>query len=207
MKNKRKDHKKTKAIIAVHLFGLCADIKKIKNIAPHIPIIEDAACAIGSKSDLGYAGGLGTAGAFPFHPRKTVTTGEGGMVTTNDTALFEEIDILRNHGASISEEKRHLSDKPYMLPDFNHCGFNYRMTDIQATIGIVQLSKLENLLAFRQKWAQFYLTELRDTECSKLPSIPNKFYHAWQSFVCLIDETISPFKRNSIMEYLQDKRN
>ena len=203
-KIKEKLSHKTKAIIAVHLFGLCANIAKIKEVAPNIPIVEDAACAIGSKSELGYAGALGTAGAFSFHPRKTVTTGEGGMVTTNDTALFEEIDILRNHGASISEEKRHMSDKPYVLPDFDHCGFNYRMTDIQANVGITQLKKLDSLLEFRQKWADFYMRELAEISWITLPTVPKDYYHAWQSFVCVVDETIAPLSRNDIMEKLKE---
>ena len=79
-----------------------------------------------------------------------------------------------------------------------------RMTDIQASVGIVQLSKLENLLAFRQKWAQLYLTELRNVSWLNLPHIPEHFYHAWQSFVCVIDETQSPLSRNDIMEKLKE---
>ena len=202
---KAKITSKTKAVIAVHLFGLCADMGAIKTIAKDIPIIEDAACAVGSKHPNGYAGALGTAGAFSFHPRKTVTTGEGGMVTTNDLALAQKVDILRNHGASISEEKRHLSNKPYILPDFDVCGFNYRMTDIQASIGIVQLQKLNDLLAFRQKWATYYTNELDSISWITSPVIPNGYYHGWQSYVCMIDETISPYPRNKVMEILQEK--
>ncbi|RAP27582.1 perosamine synthetase [Candidatus Marinamargulisbacteria bacterium SCGC AG-333-B06] len=196
---------KTKAIIAVHLFGLCADIENIQAIAGDIPIIEDAACAVGSKHPNGYAGALGTAGAFSFHPRKTVTTGEGGMVTTNDLELAQKIDILRNHGASISEEKRHLSNKPYILPDFDVCGFNYRMTDIQASIGIAQLQKLNDLLAFRQQWAAYYTNELDVLSWITPPVIPTGYYHGWQSYVCMIDESLSPYPRNKIMEILQEK--
>ena len=125
------------------------------------------------------------------------------MVTTNDLALAQKVDILRNHGASISEEKRHLSNKPYILPDFDVCGFNYRMTDIQASIGIVR-QKL-SLLAFRQKWATYYTNELDSISWITSPVIPNGYYHGWQSYVCMIDETISPYPRNKVMEILQEK--
>lgn len=194
---------KTKAIIAVHLFGLCADIAAIKDVAGDIPIIEDAACAVGSASPLGHAGSIGTAASFSFHPRKSVTTGEGGMVTTNDTALGERMDVLRNHGASISEEKRHLSARPYILPDFEVCGFNFRMTDIQATIGIVQLERLEEILGVRQKWAAYYQEQLADIDWLQVPVVAEGYTHGWQSFVCMVDEAKAPMSRNDIMDALQ----
>jgi len=138
---------KTKAIIAVHLFGLCADMDAIRQAAPGIPIVEDAACAAGSMLGLHYAGSIGHAAAFSFHPRKSITTGEGGMVTTQDPGLAAMMDMLRNHGASISEEQRHRGPKPYILADFNLLGFNYRMTDLQGALGLVQLGKLEKYIA------------------------------------------------------------
>ena len=92
---------RTKAIIAVHLFGLCADMDAIAKAAPGIPIIEDAACAAGAAYKGRHAGTLGLAGAFSFHPRKSITTGEGGMVTTNDARLAARANSLRNHGADI----------------------------------------------------------------------------------------------------------
>ncbi len=118
-KLKEKINPNTKAIIAVHLFGLCSDIDAIREIAGNIPIVEDAACAAGARYKDRYAGSLGTFGCFSFHPRKSVTTGEGGMVTTNNKELSERIQILRNHGASVSEEQRHHGPKPYILPEFN----------------------------------------------------------------------------------------
>ena len=115
---------RTKAIIPVHLFGLCADIDAIRQKAPaHIKIIEDAACAAGAVYKKRSAGSLGDAAVFSFHPRKSITTGEGGMVTTNDPDLADRMNMLRNHGASVSEEMRHQGPKPYLLPDFNLLGF------------------------------------------------------------------------------------
>lgn len=197
--------KKTKAIIPVHLFGLCADIDAIKEIAPNIAIIEDAACAAGSIYKGRYAGSLGLAGAFSFHPRKTITTGEGGMITTNDDELADKLRKLRNHGASISEEERHTGPQPYILPEFKLLGYNYRMTDLQGAIGIVQLSKLDRFLKERQQWAEFYTQQLSSLKWLKTPCVPEGYQHSWQAYVCYVDEIKSPMPRNEIMKYLLSK--
>ncbi|WP_286755660.1 MULTISPECIES: DegT/DnrJ/EryC1/StrS family aminotransferase [Roseivirga] len=195
---------RTKAIMAVHLFGLCADIDAIKKVAGDIPIIEDGACAAGAAYKGIPAGGLGAMGCFSFHPRKSVTTGEGGMITTNDDALAEKLGILRNHGASISEEQRHHGPRPYILPDFDVCGYNYRMTDLQGAVGVVQLAKLDRFINERENWAQYYRNELSDIEWLSLPQFPADYKHGWQSFVTLVDESKAPFSRNKIMEKLQE---
>lgn len=204
-KLKDKINFKTKAIIAVHLFGLCAPIDEIKSIAGDIPIIEDAACATGSSYKRIFAGGLGLIGCFSFHPRKSITTGEGGMLTTNNSELAEKIRVLRNHGASISEEQRHNGDKPYLLPEFNVLGFNYRMTDLQGALGVVQLSKLDQFISDRNKWAKYYIDKLSDINWLRLPKYSKDHKHGWQSFVMLVDENKSPLPRNKIMEKLQSK--
>jgi dTDP-4-amino-4,6-dideoxygalactose transaminase len=196
---------RTKAIIAVHLFGLCADVDAISTIAPGIPIIEDAACAAGSKYKGRCAGSLGLAGAFSFHPRKSITTGEGGMVTTNKDTLAERVNMLRNHGASISEEQRHQGPRPYLLADYDLLGFNYRMTDLQGALGFEQLKKLDGFIDERQKWADYYRRELASLDWIRTPAVPRDDRHGWQSFVCYIDETRSPLSRNKIMERLEDK--
>jgi dTDP-4-amino-4,6-dideoxygalactose transaminase len=196
---------KTKAIIPVHLFGLCADIPAIKERFPSLKIIEDGACAAGSALNGVPAGGLGDIGCFSFHPRKSVTTGEGGMLTTNDKALGEVMDKLRNHGASISEEQRHHGPQPYILPAFKMVGYNYRMTDLQGAMGVVQLSKLDKFIDERDKWAKFYQDELKEVEWLSAPKVPEGFKHGWQSFVTLVDESIAPHKRNAIMQILLDK--
>ena len=198
----RKVTLRTKAIIAVHLFGLCADIDAITKAAPGIPIIEDAACAAGSAYKNRPAGTLGLAAAFSFHPRKSITTGEGGMVTTNDDALAERVNMLRNHGASISEEQRHHGRRPYVMADFNLLGFNYRMTDLQGAVGIVQLEKLDQFIDERQKWAEFYWRELAGLRWLGLPSVPDGLRHGWQAFVCYVDEATAPMPRNDLMQRL-----
>ena len=195
---------RTKAVIVVHLFGLCADMDAIHKVVPvGIPIVEDCACAAGATYKGSHAGTLGVAGVFSFHPRKSITTGEGGMVTTNDAALAERCDQLRNHGASVSEEIRHKGPKPYLLPDFNLLGFNYRMTDLQGAVGLVQLEKLDDFIRERQRWAEYYIEELRETPWLSTPQLPEDGQHAWQSFVTRVDPQLSPASRNEIMEKLQ----
>lgn len=196
---------RTKAIIAVHLFGLCADMDSLQAAAPGIPIVEDAACASGSSYQNRSAGSLGIAAAFSFHPRKTITTGEGGMVTTNDENLAESINRLRNHGASISEEQRHLGARPYLLPEFNLLGFNYRMTDLQGAIGEVQLGKLDRFLEERRIWASYYSAELAEIPWLRTPCAPAGYEHGWQAYVCRVDEEQAPMSRNEIMEKLLEK--
>lgn len=195
---------RTRAIVAVHLFGLCADMDAIAAAAPGVPVIEDAACAAGSAYRGRPAGGLGLAAAFSFHPRKSITTGEGGMVTTRDTALAEHVNCLRNHGASISEEQRHAGPRPYLLAEFNLLGFNYRMTDLQGAVGLVQLQSLDRFIAERAEWAAYYRRELAGLDWLRMPAVPVGDVHGWQSFVCHVDESRLGAPRNDIMQRLQD---
>ncbi len=196
---------RTRAIIPVHLFGLCADVDALRAGLPaHVAIIEDAACAAGARYRGRPAGGLGDMAAFSFHPRKSITTGEGGMLTTGRADLAERANILRNHGASISEEQRHRGPQPYLLPEFNLLGFNYRMTDIQAAVGLVQLSKLDRFIAERQRAAAAYARRLSDLPWLRLPEIPTDGQHAWQAYVTYVDPALAPAPRDLLMERLQD---
>ena len=198
---------KTKAIIPVHLFGLCADVDSIRNLMPtHVKIIEDAACAAGASYKHRSAGTLGDVAAFSFHPRKSITCGEGGMITTSQLNLFTVAKKLRNHGAEISEEIRHLGPKPHLLPDFKIMGFNYRMTELQAAVGIVQLSKLNAFISERQKWANYYHKMLSTITWLKTPTAPSYItQHAWQAYVCYVDPKKAPLPRNVLMERLKQK--
>lgn len=195
---------RTKAIIPVHLFGLCANMDMIKEIAGNIPLVEDGACAAGAAFKGIPAGGLGTIGCFSFHPRKSVTTGEGGMITTNDDRIADFIGMLRNHGASISEEQRHLGARPYILPEFNLMGFNYRMTDLQGAVGVVQIKKLDAFIDERQKWSEYYSKELASIPWLRTPIYTSDYKHGWQSYVTFVDEAKAPMTRNEIMEKLQE---
>lgn len=193
---------RTKAIIPVHLFGRCADMDAIAAAAGPIPLLEDAACAAGASYRGRPAGSLGVAGCFSFHPRKTITTGEGGMLTTNDDALAATAEVLRNHGASVSEEVRHRGPRPYLLPEFNLLGFNYRMTDLQGAVGREQLKRLDGFLAERQRWADYYAQGLASVEWLRTPTVPPGDRHGWQAYVCYVDSGRAPRPRNEIMELL-----
>jgi perosamine synthetase len=194
---------RTKAVIPVHLFGLCADMDALRVALPeHVKIVEDAACAAGAAYHGVSAGALGDVACFSFHPRKSITTGEGGMVTTNDAEFARRADVLRNHGASISEEQRHQGLQPYLLAGFDDLGFNYRMTDLQAAIGLVQLEKLDAFITERDQWAQFYRRELGDLDWLQPPLAPNNGRHAWQAYVTSVDPKRAPLPRNELMARL-----
>ncbi|WP_374498103.1 DegT/DnrJ/EryC1/StrS family aminotransferase [Vogesella indigofera] len=195
---------RTKAVIAVHLFGRCVDIDALRALLPaHVAIVEDAACAAGASWQGRPAGNLGDVASFSFHPRKSVTTGEGGMVTTKNPELAERMNQMRNHGASLSEEQRHHGARPYLLPDFNLLGFNYRMTDLQGAVGLVQLGKLDGFIDERTEWAEFYRRELGDIDWLKQPEVTNGCRHGWQAYVMYVDPSKAPMPRNDMMERLQ----
>ena len=195
---------RTRGAIPVHLFGLCADIAAVRDALPAAAVVvEDAACAAGASYHGRPAGGLGDAAAFSFHPRKSITTGEGGMVTTDDSELADRARTLRNHGASVSEEARHRGSAPYLMADYDVLGFNYRMTDLQAAIGIVQLQRLDELVAERERWAAWYTEALADLEWLRVPVVPDGYGHGWQSYVCVVEDG-APTERDEILRILHE---
>jgi dTDP-4-amino-4,6-dideoxygalactose transaminase len=191
---------RTRALVAVHLFGLCADMDALTAAAPEVPLIEDAACAAGATYQGRIAGAMGLAGVFSFHPRKTITTGEGGMLTSDDAQLIERARSLRNHGATAGDELG-----PHAMPEYNLLGFNYRMTDLQAAIGNVQLRKLDAMLQARDRGAAYYQRELADLQWLRTPTVPSGFTHGWQAYVCWVDEAQAPRSRNAIMQALEQR--
>jgi dTDP-4-amino-4,6-dideoxygalactose transaminase len=196
---------RTRAILPVHLFGLCVDMDALRELVGDIPIVEDAACAAGAECRGRPAGSQGMAAAFSFHPRKIITTGEGGMATTQDDGLAQRMNQLRNHGASVSEEQRHQGPRPYLMPEFNVLGFNYRMSDLQGAVGRVQLERLDEFLAERQRWAEFYQEQLRDLVWLRQPLVPQGFRHGWQSYVCYLDAQRAPLTRDQLLSYLEEQ--
>lgn len=177
---------RTKAIMPIHHFGLCCNMKHIMEIAQqhNLKVIEDAALALGAHSNNKHAGTFGDIGCFSFHPRKMITTGEGGMVVTHDEAIDKKIRTLRNYGTPIESWKRHTG-KLYETQESDSIGLNYKMTDIHASIGITQLQKISIMLQRRKTIAERYTKELRMIEWLQLPSEPAGFTHAYQSYVCL----------------------
>ncbi len=194
---------RTRAAIPVHLFGLCADMAALCAALPDtVAIVEDAACAAGAAIAERPAGSLGDAGCFSFHPRKSITTGEGGMLTTNSGALAERATRLRNHGAGVPEEVRHNGPAPYHMPTFDDLGFNYRMTDLQGAVGLVQLGKLDRFVAERQEWAAWYRQSLARLQWLQMPYVPDGYHHAWQAFVTVVAPD-APLPRNEVMARLE----
>lgn len=196
---------KTKAIMPVHQMGLPADLDRIKEIADKygLIIIEDAACAIGSQYKGKRIGGHGNIACFSFHPRKVITTGEGGMITTNDDEIAKRLKRLRHHGMSISDLERHKADK-IIIETYPEIGYNYRMTDIQAAMGIVQMKKLPEILHKRREIANQYNQALSKIPCLRVPEIPKEVVHNYQSYWV---EVLSNAKvsRNELMQRLFDK--
>jgi perosamine synthetase len=147
----------TRAVLVVHQAGVPADVDRIRAVlAPRgIPVLEDAACAAGSVYGGRPTGTGALLAAWSFHPRKLLTTGEGGMLTTDDTELAARLRRLREHGMDVSAADRHVAAQP-VLESYLEVGFNYRMTDIQAAVGLVQLSKLDTIVARRRELAAAY---------------------------------------------------
>lgn len=180
---------RTKVLLPVHEFGLSAEMDVIMAIARRhdLAVVEDAACACGTLYKGQHVGTFGDVGCFSFHPRKAITTGEGGMLTTNDEKLAKLFEVLRSHGAESSDLSRHKSNSGFILPEFNRLGFNYRMTDIQAAIGVEQMKRLDWILEQRRTRAKRYTEMLSDLPGLALPSEPDGYTHVYQSYVTLIE--------------------
>ncbi len=198
-----------KAIIPVSLFGLSADMDAIVEISGRygLRILEDAACALGARIGNRHAGTWPDAAAFSFHPRKPITTGEGGMLTTNDDAVADKVRKLRDHGAEASDLERHVEKGGSLLPQFNMLGYNYRMTDLQGAIGVVQMGKADQILSGRRAGAAFYDALLEDLEWLITPHVPEGRTHAYQSYVTLISPGGKRYPRLDEMPGLNVKRN
>jgi dTDP-4-amino-4,6-dideoxygalactose transaminase len=200
---------RTKAIVPVHLFGLCADMDPILEIARRndLAVIEDSACAIGAFYKGPHAGSMGNAGCLSFHPRKSITTGEGGMVLTNDEALARSVEIMRDHGGEMSDADRHADGVP-LLPAYNTLGFNYRMTDFQGAVGVEQMKKLDHILRRKRELASRYDERLRDVSWLVTPSVPDGYEHGYQAYVCLYaPEPIGPDHGREALERMHRERN
>lgn len=196
---------KTKAIMPVHLFGLSADMDPILEIAKkhNLKVIEDAACAIGTKYRETHVGLLGDMGAFSFHPRKAITTGEGGMIFTKDVDLALKSKSLRDHGAAVTDFDRHEGPS-HKLPAYEILGYNYRMTDIQGAVGVEQAKKMESIIDGRVAHAKIYDEAFKDHQSLQTPSVPEYSNHCYQSYVLLVKKD-SPLTRDQISEKLAEK--
>lgn len=203
---------KTRAILPVHLFGLATDMDAILAIARkhNLWVVEDAACGFGAKYQGRHVGTFGNMGCFSFHPRKAITTGEGGMVTTNDDQLAVKMRRMRDHGAGLSDLQRHQGPKPYLLSDHPEAGYNYRMTDLQAALGSTQMDRADRIVQERQRLATRYDEAFEELSWLQTPQEISGYDHGYQSYPCLFrpdeikHESISSIcqKRNDWMDRL-----
>ena len=180
-----------KAIMPVHEFGYPVDIAALKSRYPQFHIIEDAACALGASTDATKVGTQGDLACFSFHPRKMLTTGEGGLVVSSNLDLIQRIKRLKSHGI-----ERHSQGI-----DFVEAGHNFRMTDFQAALGLGQLPKLDQWIAKRRALVEIYQKELQPLVIQKHLSLP-KYHvgHSWQSFMLVLDPS---FNRNQVIQELR----
>lgn len=193
---------KTKAILLVHQIGMPGNIDAFKSLCNkhNIKLIEDAACAIGSSYKGKKIGSHSELVCFSFHPRKVITTGEGGMIATSNPEYYKRMKLLRQHAMSVNDRVRHQSDK-VLFEDHLELGYNYRMTDFQAAIGLQQLKKLDWIISKRREIALRYNNELKEIDCIILPEEKEGYFSNYQSFSIYIKETCS-ISRNELMQKL-----
>jgi len=196
---------RTKAILVVHQMGMPADIDSFKQLCKrhNLKLIEDAACATGSSYKGSKIGSHSDLVCFSFHPRKVITTGDGGMITTSRKDYYDRLRLLRQHGMSVDDRARHLS-KSFIFEDYVEIGYNYRMTDIQAAIGIRQLEKLDWIVSERRKIAERYKQGLKDINCIRLPSEKKGYFSNHQSYPVYLKESVL-ISRNDLMQRLFDE--
>jgi dTDP-4-amino-4,6-dideoxygalactose transaminase len=194
---------RTKALIAVHQVGLPMDMDRINQIAEKrgIRVIEDAACAIGAEykgEKIGKPHGF--LACFSFHPRKIITAGEGGMITTNDESVATRLRQLRHHGMSVSDLARHESQS-VVIEEYHELGYNYRLSDIHAALGLVQLGRVNEILKSRLEIAQRYTAVFGRIPYLKPPKVPAYAKHTYQSYILRLKPE-APISRDELMDLL-----
>ena len=204
---------RTKAILPVHLFGLAAHMSTINRIAAKhgLWVVEDAACGFGARYHGQHVGTLGDTGCFSFHPRKAITTGEGGMITTNNAVLAEKLRRLRDHGAAVSDLQRHMGARPYLLADHPDAGYNQRMTDIQAALGSAQMARANEIIEERQRLAARYDQAIAKLAWLQTPAKLTQYEHGYQSYPCLFQpecaKAAAADRNTSEMKAINEARN
>ena len=198
---------KTKAILAVHQLGMPCDLGALVAIAKRrgVALVEDAACAIGSEikwqgewEPIGRP--RGDIACFSFHPRKLLSTGDGGMITTSSAELDRSFRLLRQHGMSVPDSVRHGSSQ-VIFEDYPVVGYNYRMTDIQAAIGREQIKRLPAIVARRRELARRYDERLRSVAGVVVPSEPSWARSNWQSYAIRVEP---PIDQRTVMQRMLD---
>jgi dTDP-4-amino-4,6-dideoxygalactose transaminase len=202
---RKKITSKTKAVLIVHQIGMPADIDVFKALCSekNLILIEDAACAAGSVYKGNKIGSHSDLVCFSFHPRKVITTGDGGMITTGNEAYRDRIKLLRQHAMSVNDRVRHESTK-IIFEDHVELGYNYRMTDIQAAVGIKQLEKLDFIIAERRKIALQYHEAFKNISTIRLPLETEGYLSNYQSYSIYLKPECK-ISRNDLMQAMLDK--
>jgi perosamine synthetase len=201
---------RTKALLPVHQIGLPCHMEPLLEVAARhgLPVIEDAACAIGTEVRFNGTWDKvgkphGTVACFSFHPRKIITTGDGGMITTKDAELDRRFRLLRQHAMSVPDTVRH-SAKQVIFEEYPEVGFNYRMTDIQAAVGRAQLRRLPGILAARRAMADRYADALAEIAGLEPPYIPDYARPNFQSYAVRVTSAF-PMTRDELMQALLER--
>jgi dTDP-4-amino-4,6-dideoxygalactose transaminase len=196
---------RTKAIMPVHQIGMPTDMDRFNILGTKygVKILEDAACAMGSRYKGRAIGGHSEMACFSFHPRKVICTGEGGMITTNNAMYAERLRLLRQHGMSVRDTDRHAAPN-VILEEYLSLGYNYRLTDIQAAVGIEQMKKLDWIVSRRRELAARYTQALAKHPWLTAPYVPDYAEPNYQSYaVRLLPQ--APVSRNDLMQRLLDR--
>jgi perosamine synthetase len=193
---------RTKAIMPVHQLGLPADMDRFLELAGRygVALVEDAACAIGARYRSRPIGSLGPLTCFSLHPRKVITTGEGGMITLQDAGVAARLRQLRQHAMDVSDLARH-SARDIVIESYPERGWNYRMTDMQAALGLCQLEVLDEILAQRRRLAERYTAALERMPFVQPPYEPDYAERTWQSYALTLDAD-APIDRTELMRRL-----
>ena len=193
---------KTKAIIPVHTFGQPAEMDEIMKVAKenNLKVIEDAACALGAKHKNQYAGTIGDVGCFSFHARKGITTGEGGMVITNNKNLADKIRNLSTFGMTSAWDREKNTE--FFIPKFTELGYNYKMSDITAAVGVAQSRILDRIIERKRELAKYWDDKLQNIEFIEPPYVNGNVKHIYQSYVALVDKRIN---RNKLIEIMMKR--
>jgi len=201
---KTKLTKYTKAIIPVHTFGQSADMDEIMEFAKdnNLYVIEDAACAFGSKYKNRMVGTIGDVGCFSFHATKGITTGEGGCVVTNNNKIADKIKSLFTFGSQKHTSWEREKSNDFLIPTFTSVGFNYKMCDISAACGVAQMRKLDKIIKKKRKLAKYWDSKLKDIPHITAPYVKPYNYHNYQGYCTLVDNCID---RNNVIQSLKDK--
>jgi perosamine synthetase len=196
---------RTKAIMPVHQIGMPADMDSLNEIGRKhgIKIFEDAACAIGSRYKGRLIGGHSEMACFSLHPRKIITTGDGGLITTNNGAYAARLRLLRQHGMSVPDTVRHGAKK-VIIESYTEVGYNYRLTDLQAAVGTEQMKRLDWIVARRRALAAKYTEALAEHPWLIPPFEPDYATSNFQSYAVQLRDD-APVSRNELMQLMLDR--